>query len=332
MERFNCIVTGGAGFIGSHLCEAFLKKNYEVFCFDNLFTGKKENLKEPLKNLHFHFYELDVVNPIPENLLPKKIHAVFHFASPAGPNPKAPKSYLQFPIETYLVNSIGTHNLCQLAQEKKAIFVFASTSEIYGNPKIHPQPESYWGNVNPRGKRACYDESKRFGEMVTSVFCQKFSLKTKIIRIFNTYGPRMNLLDGRVLPLFIKQALDGRPLTIFGKGTQTRSFCYVDDLVEGISKVFEMGKTGEVYNLGNPEEINILETAKIIKELTRSNSHLVFKPLPQDDPERRKPDINKAKKELGWQPKISLVTGLKKTISWFSLEKERKQSPKEDKS
>lgn len=318
MAKPNCLITGGAGFIGSHLCEAFLKKDYEVYCFDNLFTGKKENITHLLKNKNFQFHRFDVINPIPEKLLPKKLYAIFHFASPAGPNPEASKSYLRFPIKTYLVNSIGTHNLCQLALEKKAVFLFASTSEVYGDPKEHPQKETYWGNVNPIGERSCYDESKRFGEMVTSVFPRKFSLDTRIIRIFNTYGPRMNPDDGRVLPTFILQTLQKQPITIFGDGKQTRSFCYIDDLIEGIIKVFEKGKAGEVYNLGNPNEITILKAAELVKKLTNSSSSFAFKKLPQGDPKRRCPDISKAKKELDWQPKVTLKEGLKKTIAWFS--------------
>jgi len=311
------LITGGAGFIGSHLCEVLLEKNYEIFCFDNLFTGKKENIKALLKNKNFHFYKFDVINPIPEELLPKNLYGVFHLASPAGPNPAAPKSYLQFPIETYLVNSIGTHNLCQLALEKNAVFLFASTSEVYGDPEQHPQKETYKGNVNTLGERSCYDESKRFGEMVTSVFQRKFSLDTRIIRIFNTYGPRMNPEDGRVLPIFILQALANKPITIFGDGKQTRGFCFIDDLVKGIVKVFEKGKSDEAYNLGNPREITIIETAKLVKKLTKSKSSFVFKNLPEDDPKKRCPDIEKAQKQLSWQPEVSLMEGLKKMISWF---------------
>lgn len=318
MAKSSCLVTGGTGFIGSYLCEALLAKDYEVFCFDNLFTGKKENIKPLLKNSDFRFYNFDVINPLPEKLLPKKLKAIFHLASPAGPNPEAPKSYLQFPIETYLVNSVGTHNLCQLALEKKACFLFASTSEVYGDPKEHPQKETYRGNVSTLGRRSCYDESKRFGEMVTSVFQRKFSLDTRIVRIFNTFGPKMNPLDGRALPTFILQALKNQPITIFGDGKQTRSFCFIDDLVEGIIKVFEKGKPGETYNLGNPEEIMILEAAQLVKKLTGSGSPFVFNPLPQGDPKRRCPDISKAKKELDWQPKVTLKEGLRKTIAWFS--------------
>lgn len=323
MAKPNILITGGAGFIGSHLCEAFTKKGYQVLCFDNLFTGKKENIKHLLENPSFHFYKFDVINPIPEKLLPKNLAAIFHLASPAGPNPQAPKSYLKFPIETYLVNSIGTHNLCQLALEEKAIFLFASTSEVYGDPQQHPQKESYWGNVDPVTERSCYDEAKRFGETVTSVFARKFSLDTRIIRIFNTFGPKMNPDDGRALPTFILQALKNKPLPIFGDGKQTRSFCFIDDLIEGIIKVFEKGKPGGVYNLGNPEEVTIFEAAKLVKKLTDSSSSFTFKKLPHGDPKKRCPDISKACKELDWQPKVSLETGLKKTIEWFVLDARR---------
>jgi len=311
------LITGGAGFIGSHLCEEFIKQQYGVICVDNLITGKKENISHLLTNPNFQFINADVSHPSIIKKLSLPITHVLHFASPAGPNPHSPKSYLKFPIETYLVNSIGTHYLLQLAQKTKAEFLFASTSEVYGNPLEHPQKETYFGNVNPLGPRACYDESKRFGEMVTLTYGQKYQLKTKIIRIFNTYGPRMNPDDGRVIPQFIIQALYNRPITIYGKGEQTRSFCYVNDLVNGIILISQKAKPYQVYNLGNDQEINIIYLAKAVIKLTNSNSQLVFKKLPVDDPEKRKPSLEKINKELGWKPTTNLEDGLINTINWF---------------
>lgn len=312
------LITGGAGFIGSHLCQEFLKKEYKVVCVDNLITGSKENISHLLNNQNFKFIKADVSKKSSYSLLSTlSLDHILHFASPAGPNPQAPKSYLKLPIKTYLVNSIGTHYLLQLARKTKSEFLFASSSEIYGNPLEHPQKETYFGNVNTIGPRSCYDSSKRFGEMATITYGKKYKLKTKIVRIFNTYGPRMNPEDGRVIPQFILQALKNKPVTIYGKGNQTRSFCYIDDLVKGILLITDKAKPYDVFNLGSDKEIKIIELAKIIKKLTNSRSEFTFEPLPVDDPEKRKPGLEKIKKELGWQPETNLQEGLKKTIDFF---------------
>lgn len=314
------LLSGGAGFIGSHLAEKLLKIGYKVICVDNLLTGKKENIKHLFKNKNFKFIRADIAKfktyKLP-TLNNQTFNLILHFASPAGANPYSPLSYYQLPIKTYLVNSLGTHYLLQLCKKIKAEFIFASTSEVYGDPLQHPQKETYFGNVNPLGLRSCYDESKRFGEMATMVFKRKYKLKTKIIRIFNTYGPRMNLDDGRVIPFFINQALKNQPLIIFGSGKQTRSFCYIDDLIDGIIKIIKRGNDGEVYNLGNPQEITIKRLAEKIILLTNSQSKIIYKDKLEDDPQRRLPDINNVKKTTGWQPKINLEEGLKKTIKWF---------------
>ncbi len=319
MNQKSVLITGGAGFIGSHLCERFLKNNWQVICLDNLITGQEKNI-EPLKtSSNFTFINADVIKPTTyaQQLTTNKLQLILHFASPAGPNPHSPKSYLKYPIETYLVNSIGTHYLLELAQKTGAEFLFASTSEVYGNPLQHPQAENYLGNVNTLGPRACYDEAKRFGEMATVTYGKKYGLKTKIVRIFNTYGPRMNLDDGRVVPQFVFQALQNQPITIYGNGEQTSSLCYIDDLVAGIYTIILKAKPYEVFNLGSDEEITINYLAKTIKDLTNSSSSLAYKDLPEDDPEKRKPDLTKIKTQLGWQPKITLKNGLKKTITWF---------------
>jgi len=323
--RKRIIITGGAGFIGSHLCEKFLKDRCSVVCVDNLITGQKKNINHLLKNQNFHFLQADITQKktikkiLAISRQPSAINYILHFASPAGPNPHSPLSYYQMPIKTYLVNSLATHRLLRLAQKIKAGFLFASTSEIYGSPLEHPQKETYFGNTNPVGPRACYDESKRFGEMAAMTFAKKYQLPAKIIRIFNTYGPRMNPQDGRAIPTFITRALTNQPITIFGSGRQTRSFCYISDLVEGIMKVVEKGQNGQVYNLGSPEEVTINKTAELIIKLTNSRSKLKHQTGLQDDPQKRCPDISKAKKELGWQPVINFEKGLKKTISWFKL-------------
>jgi len=312
------LIAGGAGFIGSHLCERLLKEGYEVFCVDNLLTSKKENIIPFLKNKKFNFLKHDIVKTLPKKISQENFGAIFHLASPASPNPQSPFSYVKYPLETLLVNSTGTYNLLQLAQEKKAKFLFTSTSEIYGDPSVSPQSESYWGNVNPNGLRSCYDEAKRFGEAVTSLYVRKFNLDARIVRLFNTYGTRMDKKDGRVIVNFVNQCLDGKPLTVYGKGKQTRSFCYVDDTVEGIIAAMFCPRTkGEVFNIGNPEEHTILETAQIIKKMITCNSKIVFEPLPEDDPTNRCPDIKKAKLILKWQPRVSLKDGLTKTINYF---------------
>lgn len=308
MAKENVVITGGAGFIGSHLCDKLLNEGFKVICLDNLITGSKANIRHLLKNRNFDFIEQDVTKFIK---IKKDVSYVLHFASLASP-----AAYLKFPIQTLKTGSLGTHNALGLAREKKAKFLLASTSEVYGDPLVHPQKEDYWGNVNSIGTRGCYDESKRFAEALTMAYYRIHKIDTKIVRIFNTYGQRMSLNDGRVIPNFIGQALRGKPLTIYGKGTQTRSFCYISDLIEGIFKLMKSG-VNEPVNLGNPGEFSVLELAKIILKLTGSRSKIVFKPLPQDDPKQRKPDISKAKKYLKWQPEVSLEDGLIRAISWF---------------
>lgn len=319
------LVTGAAGFIGSHLCQELLLNKAKVIGVDNLLTGSKDNLEAMQQavgelSTNFKFIQADVNQP-PQTYLPAelKFDMIFHFASPASPN-----KYQQYPRETYLVNSWATHQLLEylLATNPEAIFLFASTSEVYGDPLEHPQKETYWGNVNPNGLRSCYDEAKRMGETVCGVFEHNLNLDVRIIRIFNTYGPRMDINDGRVIPNFIKFALTGDKFEIYGQGDQTRSYCYVNDLVQGILLMMSKpGLKGETVNLGNPQEFTVLETAKIIKQAVNENLNddddLVFKPLPQDDPTRRKPDISKAKQLLNWEPKVKFAEGLRKTIQYF---------------
>lgn len=315
------LVTGGAGFIGSHLCDKFLSLNYKVICVDNLLTGQKKNIKNLLNNPDFKFIKADVCHKADYSLFTNhhSLDYILHFASPAGPNPNSPKSYLKYPVKTYLANSIGTHYLLKLAKKEKAEFIFASTSEVYGDPLEHPQKETYNGNVNTLGPRACYDESKRFGEMAAITYGKKYKLNTKIIRIFNTYGPRMNPKDGRVIPQFILQALKNKPITIYGNGRQTRSFCYIDDLVKGIVLIVKKAKPYDVFNLGNGNEITIIKLAKLIKKLCQSKSKFSFKSLPFDDPRKRKPDLTKIKQKLGWNPETRLKDGLLKTIDYCKM-------------
>lgn len=304
------VVTGGAGFIGSYLCDLLISKGCEIVCVDNLITGSEKNIKHLLKNKNFRFIKEDVIK---DRIREKNLDFVFHFASPASPS-----AYQKYTKETALVNSVGTLNMLNLALSNKARFLFASTSEVYGDPKEHPQKETYWGNVNSFGTRSCYDESKRFGETITYVYIHKYGLDARVVRIFNTYGPKMQKDDGRVVSNFINQSIKDKPLTIYGDGSQTRSFCYVSDLVWGIEKViFKKGLKGQIFNLGNPEEYKILDFAKKIKKLTQSKSEITFKPLPKDDPKQRRPDISKAKKFLGWTPKVSVDEGLKKTIEYY---------------
>ena len=311
-----CIVTGGAGFIGSHLCDSLVEKDYEVFCLDNLITGSKRNILHLKRNPLFHFLNFDIIKPFPKKIerLLEKPDYIYHLASPASP-----PMYRKYSVETLLVNSIGTHHLLELASNYNCRFLLASTSEIYGNPLIHPQKEDYYVNVNSVGTRACYDEGKRFAEAITMEYIRKFKLRGRIIRIFNTYGPRMEVEDGRVVSNFINQALAGRTLTVYGKGRQTRSFCYISDMVRGIILVMEKeGIDGEVINLGNPDEKSIEEIGKIILKHTGSKSTISkdFE-IDKDDPERRKPDISKAAKLLNWSPGVSLANGLIATISYF---------------
>jgi dTDP-glucose 4,6-dehydratase len=312
MAKKTAVITGGAGFIGSHLCDRLMREGYKIICLDNFITGSIENIRHFLKDKNFIFMKHNVTKFIK---IKNKVHFVYHFASPASP-----EDYLKYPIQTLKVGSLGTHNALGLAKEKKAKFLLASTSEVYGDPLVHPQPESYWGHVNPVGIRGCYDESKRFAEAITMAYHRVHGIDTKIIRIFNTYGPRMRIHDGRVVPNFIYQVLHHKPLTVYGRGTQTRSFCYIDDLVDGIFRVMR-SKINSPLNLGNPKEFTILELAKIVIRLTASKSQIAFRPLPQDDPRQRKPDILLAKKSLNWQPKISLREGLHKTIEWFRNKK-----------
>lgn len=302
------LITGAAGFLGSHLCDRFIKEGYEVVGMDNLITGDLKNIEHlfPLKK--FEFYNHDVSKYVHVS---GKLDYILHFASPASPI-----DYLKIPIQTLKVGSLGTHNLLGLAKEKKARFLIASTSEVYGDPTVHPQPEEYWGNVNPIGPRSVYDEAKRFQEAITMAYHTFHGLETRIVRIFNTYGPRMRLNDGRVLPAFIGQALRGEDLTIFGDGSQTRAFCYVDDLVEGIYRLLKSDYAYPV-NIGNPNEITMNDFAQEIIKLTGTSQKIVYHLLPQDDPKQRQPDITKAKELLGWEPKIDREEGLKITYDYF---------------
>ena len=314
------LVAGGAGFIGSHLCASLLKNDYKVICLDNFLTGKKANVENLLTNPKFLLVNADVTKSLPEAISEEKLDYIFHLASPASPNQLSHLSYMNLPLETIDANSIGTRRLLRLARKHRAKFLFASTYEVYGDPKEHPQKETYWGYVNPVGQRSCYDESKRFGEALTFVYIRRFKLDARIVRIFNTYGPKMDIKDGRAVANFIVQALTNQPLTIYGTGKQTRSFCYVDDLVEGLKKAMFIEATkGQVINLGNPDEFTVLELAKRIKKAAQSASPIVIeaKKLPADDPEKRRPDISRAKKLLDWQPKIKFSQGLKKTIAYF---------------
>ncbi len=308
------LLTGGSGFLGSHLAERLLERGNEVICMDNLITGRLENIKHLSKEKNFEFIKHDVSNYID---VKGEIDYVMHLASPASP-----VDYLEYPIKTLKVGSLGTHNALGVAKEHGAKFFLASTSEVYGDPLVNPQPETYWGNVNPIGPRGVYDEAKRFQEAITMAYHRFHGLDTRIVRIFNTYGPRMRLNDGRVLPAFIGQALRGEDLTVFGDGSQTRSFCYVDDLIEGIYRLLMSSYTKPV-NLGNPEEITILEFAKEILNLIETSSQIIHKDLPQDDPLQRQPNIEIAKKELNWGPRVSRSEGLRITLEYFkSLPKE----------
>jgi len=322
----SCLVSGGAGFIGSHLCESLIKGGYKVFCVDNFLTGSKDNVANLMEEEGFLLVNADVVRKLPELLVESEIDYIFHLASPASPNSQSPISYMNLPLETMDVNSLGTRRLLRLARKKQARFLLASTSEIYGDPKQHPQTEDYWGYVNPHGPRSCYDESKRFAEALAMVYKRKFKVDVRIARIFNTYGPRMDMRDGRAIVNFIIQALKGEPMTVHGRGKQTRSFCYVNDMVAGLKKaMFSKEANSRVFNLGNPDEYTIMELAKKIKRVTKSKSKFSYKTMPEDDPAKRKPDISKARKELNWRPKVKLTEGLNKTIKYF----EKKLAEKE---
>lgn len=309
MNKKRILITGAAGFLGSHLCDRFIQEGFHVIGMDNLITGDLHNIEHLFKHPNFEFYHHDVSKFI---FVPGELHYILHFASPASPI-----DYVKIPIQTLKVSSLGTHNVLGLARVKKARVLVASTSEVYGDPLVHPQNEQYWGNVNPIGIRGCYDEAKRFMEALTMAYHRIHKLETRIVRIFNTYGPRMRLNDGRVLPTFISQALRGENLTMYGDGSQTRSFCYVDDLIEGIYRLLFSDYALPV-NIGNPEEISIKEFGEEIIKLTNSKSQLISLPPMQDDPKQRKPDINLAKKILGWEPKISRQEGLKKTLEYFN--------------
>ncbi len=301
------LVTGGAGFLGSHLCDYLLQQGHEVICIDNLITGSTANI-EHIRDKRFTFIHYDVTNYL---YVDGPVDFVLHFASPASPI-----DYLELPIQTLKVGSLGTHKALGLAKSKQAGFLLASTSEVYGDPQVNPQPESYWGNVNPVGPRGVYDEAKRFAEAMTMAYHTYHHVNTRIVRIFNTYGPRMRPNDGRVVPTFINQALRNEPITVFGRGQQTRSFCFVSDLIAGIYKLM-LSAEHQPVNIGNPHEMTVLEFAELIIELTNSKSEIVYKPLPQDDPTVRRPDITKASELLQWQPKVHVRDGLKATIEYF---------------
>jgi dTDP-glucose 4,6-dehydratase len=312
-DRERALVTGGAGFLGSHLCDRLLAEGIDVVCMDNLITGSLANIEHLFGHEGFRFVKQDVTDYIH---VPDRLDYILHFASPASPI-----DYLNLPIQTLKVGSLGTHKALGLAKSKGSRFLLASTSEVYGDPKLHPQPESYWGNVNPVGPRGVYDEAKRFAEALTMAYQRHHGISTRIARIFNTYGPRMRAGDGRVVPAFICQALAGTPLTVFGDGAQTRSFCYVSDLIEGIWRLLRSDYQDPV-NIGNPAEMTVIEFAREVLRLTRSESELVFEPLPVDDPKVRQPDISVARNVLGWQPQVPLDEGLSETIEYFSARRD----------
>jgi dTDP-glucose 4,6-dehydratase len=314
------VVTGGAGFLGSHLCDYLLNLGNEVVCLDNLLTGSVDNIAHLLGNECFRFHKHDVTEYI---FIGPPVDAVMHFASPASP-----RDYLELPIQTLKVGALGTHKTIGLAKHHKARFLMASTSETYGDPLVNPQPETYWGNVNPIGLRGVYDEAKRFAEALAMAYYRYHEVDTRIARIFNTYGPRMRPHDGRVVSNFIVQALKGEPLTVYGKGEQTRSFCYVDDEIDGLVKLLLAPNSDDIHlpvNIGNPYELTVFEIAEKIIEITRSASKIIFEPLPEDDPRVRRPDITRAKQLLGWSPKISLEEGLSRTIDYFKSKLKRQQ-------
>ncbi|HOI30254.1 MAG TPA: SDR family oxidoreductase [Melioribacteraceae bacterium] len=308
MEKKVAVVTGGAGFLGSHLCDRLIAENIKVICLDNLLTGRLENIEHLFGNGDFQFIKLDVTNFIH---VPSRVDFVLHFASPASPI-----DYLKLPIQTLKVGSLGTHKALGLAKEKNATFLLASTSEVYGDPLVHPQTEDYWGNVNPVGPRGVYDEAKRFAEAITMAYHRYHKLDTRIVRIFNTYGPRMRIDDGRALPTFFSQALRGEDITVYGDGNQTRSFCYVSDLIDGIYRLLISDENLPV-NIGNPEEITILDFAGEVVRLTGSKSKIIHNDLPEDDPKVRQPDISRAKSLLQWSPKVKREEGLKLTLDYF---------------
>jgi len=307
-KKKRIVITGGAGFLGSHLCDRFIQRGLKVICVDNLITGNLKNIKHLARNKDFDFIKHDVSEDLH---IKGKIDYILHFASPASP-----VDYLNYPIPTLKVGSLGAHNTLGLAKLKKARYLIASTSEVYGDPQEHPQKETYWGHVNPVGPRGCYDEAKRFAEAITMAYHRYHKIDTRILRIFNTYGPRMRIKDGRVVPNFIYQALHNRPLTVYGRGNQTRSFCYYSDLIDGVVKLLH-SRVHTPVNIGNPDEFTILEFAKLVIKISGTKSRIVYKKLPTDDPKQRQPAITMAKKHLNWRPKVKLSTGLKETIAWF---------------
>jgi dTDP-glucose 4,6-dehydratase len=305
-----CVVTGGAGFLGSHLCERLLGDGHRVICIDNLETGSLENIAH-IRDERFDFRNIDIIEPVE---IPEDVDFVYHLASPASPI-----DYLRLPLHTLKVGSHGTHHMLGVAKFKRARFLIASTSEVYGDPEVHPQKEDYWGHVNPIGPRGVYDEAKRYAEAMTMAYHRQQGVDTAIVRIFNTYGPRMRARDGRAIPTFLRQALQDRPLTVFGEGSQTRSFCYVDDLIDGIVRLAESDIHMPV-NIGNPNEFTLLELAKTVIDVTESRSEIVYEPLPTDDPQQRRPDITRARDLLGWEPAIQLDDGLRRTIERAGVE------------
>ena len=309
MSKKVVLISGGAGFLGSHLCDWFINHGFKVIAVDNLITGSLRNIAHLKTNKDFKFIKQDVSKFFK---VAGSINYVMHFASPASP-----VDYMKHPLATMMVGSYGTHNLLEIARLKKAVFLMASTSEIYGDPLVHPQKESYWGNVNPNGPRSIYDEAKRYAEAATFAYKRLYKMDTKVVRIFNTYGPRMQIKDGRVVPNFIDQILNNQPLTVYGNGKQTRSFCYVDDLVDGITKLL-LSKISGPVNIGNPREFTILEFAELIRKKYNPKAKIIYHPLPVDDPKQRKPDITLARKELGWEPKVSLEEGITLTMNWFA--------------
>ncbi len=321
MERV--LITGGAGFLGSHLCDLFINRDFDVVCMDNLITGNMDNIAHLMGNPRFEFVHHDVTNFV---YVEGNVDYILHFASPASP-----LDYLELPIQTLKVGSLGTHKVLGLAKKKKARLLIASTSEVYGDPLIHPQQEDYWGNVNPVGPRGVYDEAKRFAEAMTMAYHRYHGVETRIIRIFNTYGPRMRLNDGRALPAFAGQALTGKDITVFGDGSQTRSFCFVSDLVDGIYRLL-MSDEADPVNIGNPAEITITQFAEEVIRLTESKSKIINMPLPEDDPKVRQPDITRARSILGWEPKVKLEDGLKETLAYFAqcIKNEAKSASKGD--
>ena len=307
-KKKRIVITGGAGFLGSHLCDRFIHDGLKVFCVDNLITGNLDNVRHLWKDKNFEFIKHDISK---EFRLGGHVHYVLHFASPASP-----VDYLNYPIPTLKVGALGSHITLGLAKLKKARYLLASTSEVYGDPEEHPQKESYWGHVNPIGPRGVYDEAKRFAEAITMAYHRYHKIDTRIVRIFNTYGPRMRIQDGRVVPNFIYQAIHNKPLTVYGRGAQTRSFCYYSDLIEGIIRLLRSNVTMPV-NIGNPDEFTILEFARLVMDVSHAKSKIIFKPLPVDDPKQRRPDITFAKKYLKWSPQVKLEDGLQETIQWF---------------